>query len=187
MKTVLKDLSSEDEGRHIFSQNHRNYPHRRINSWQKKSLPICRFSGCKKSSRLRDTEGWMDLMNLITCLVCGPCGELEFLLKQIFTVSMRRWLDLAACWWVVDDCSCWWVILYSSLLNSAKPMVQCTNKRLEYLLAKIPSRRGELSERDPYRQEYELCHLGFLLGACVLLFSRSKLWSIQIEEPIFSW
>lgn len=74
-----------------------------------------------------------------------------------------------------------------SLLNSSKPTVQCTNKRLEYLLCKIPSRRGgELFDRDPNRLECELCHLGFLLGACVILFSRSKLRSIQIEESTFS-
>ena len=45
---------------------------------------------------------------------------------------------------------------------------------------------GELFDRDPNRLECELCHLGFLLGACVILFSRSNLWSIQIEESTFS-
>ena len=75
MKTVRKALSSEDEGRQIFRLNQQNYRHRGINSWQEKSLPICRFSGCKKSGRLRDTESWLDLMNLITCLICEPSGE----------------------------------------------------------------------------------------------------------------
>ena len=32
-------------------------------------------------------------------------------------------------------------------------MVQRTNERLEYLLSKVPSRRGELSDRGPYRLE----------------------------------
>ena len=97
MKTVRKALSSEDEGRQIFRRNQQNYRHRGINSWQEKSLPIGWFSGCKKSSRLRDTESWLDLMNLITCLICGPSGERKFLLEQIFTVTMGRWLDLEAC------------------------------------------------------------------------------------------
>ena len=97
MKTVRKALSSEDEGRQIFRQNQQNYRHRGINSWQEKSLPIGWFSGCKESSRLRDTESWLYLMNLIPCLICGPSGERKFLLEQIFTVTMRRWLDLEAC------------------------------------------------------------------------------------------
>ena len=97
MKTVRKALSSEDEGRKIFRQNQQNYRLRGINSWQEKSLPIGWFSGCKESSRLRDTESWLYLMNLITCLICGPSGERKFLLEQIFTVTMRRWLDLEAC------------------------------------------------------------------------------------------
>ena len=97
MKTVRKALSSEDEGRQIFRQNQQNYRHRGINSWQEKSLPIGWFSGCKESSRLHDTESWLYLMNLITCLICGPSGERKFLLDQIFTVTMRRWLDLEAC------------------------------------------------------------------------------------------
>ena len=100
MKTVRKALSSEDEGRQIFRQNQQNYRLRGINSWQEKSLPIGWFSGCKESSRLRDTESWLYLMNLITCLIYGPSGERKFLLGQIFTVTMRRWLDLEACWWV---------------------------------------------------------------------------------------
>ena len=97
MKTVRKALSSEDEGRQIFRQNQQTYRHRGINSWQEKSLLIGWFSGCKESSRLRDTESWLYLMNLITCLICGPSGERKFLLEQIFTVTMRRWLDLEAC------------------------------------------------------------------------------------------
>ena len=84
MKTVRKDLSSEDKSRQIFRQNHQNYRHRGINPWQQQRLPICRFSGCKKSSRLRDTEGWLDLMNLITCLICGPSGERNFQLKRFY-------------------------------------------------------------------------------------------------------
>ena len=96
MKTVRKALSSEDEGRQIFRQNQQNYRHRGINSWQEKSLPIGWFSGCRESSRLRDTESWLYVMNLITCLIYGPSGERKFLLEQIFTVTMRRWLDLEA-------------------------------------------------------------------------------------------
>lgn len=44
----------------------------------------------------------------------------------------------------LKDCSLF------SLLNSSKPTVQCTNKRLEYLLSKIPSRRegGTVRQRS---------------------------------------
>ena len=146
MKTVRKDLSSEDKSRQIFRKNHQNYRHRGINSWQKRSLPICRFSGRKKSSRLRDTEGWLDLINLITCLICGPNGERKFLLKSFY-----RNHEVVGSGGLLMS----YLKEYSlfSLLNSFKPMVQCTNERLEYLLSKVPSRRGELSDRDPYRLE----------------------------------
>ena len=134
MKTVRKDLSSEDTSRQIFRQNHQNYRHRGINPWQKQSLPICRFSGCKKSSRLRDTEGWLDLMNLITCLICGP-RERNFLLKSFYRNHEKVVGFGGLLMSYLKDCSLF------SLLNSSKPTVQCTNKRLEYLLSKIPSRR----------------------------------------------
>ena len=175
MKTVRKDLSSEDKSRQIFRQNHQNYRHRGINPWQKQSLPICRFSGCKKSSRLRDTESWLDLMNLITCLICRPNGERKFLLKSFYRNHEKVVGSGGLLMSYLKDYSLF------SLLNSSKPMAQCTNERLEYLLSKVPSRRGELSDRDPYRLEYELCYLGFLPGTCVMLFSRSKPRSIQIE------
>ena len=75
-----------------------------------------------------------------------------------------------------------------SLPNIFKPTVQCTNKNdwSTFFLRSPRGGRGELFDRDPNRLECELCHLGFLLGACVILFSRSKLWSIQIEESTFS-
>ena len=40
-----------------------------------------------------------------------------------------------------------------------------------------------MSNRDPYRLEYT-SHLSFLHCARGMLFSRSRLWFIQIEEQI---
>lgn len=170
MKTVRKALSSEDEGRQIFRQNQQNYRHRGINSLQEKSLPICRFSGCKKSSRLRDTESWLDLMNLITCLICEPSGERKFFARANFYRNHKKVVgsgDLLMSY--LRDYSLFSLLDWST-----------------FFLRSSREGRGELFDRDPYRLECELCHLGFLPGACVILFSQSKLWSIQIEEPIFS-
>ena len=133
MKTVRKDLSSEDKSRQIFRQNHQNYRHRGINPWQKQCLPICRFSGCKKSSRLRDTESWLDLMNLITCLIFWPSGERKFLLKSFYRNHEKVVGSGGLLMSYLKDYSLF------SLLNSSKPMVQCTNERLEYLLSKVLS------------------------------------------------
>ena len=135
MKTVRKALSSEDEGRQIFRQNQQNYRLRGINSWQEKSLPIGWFSGCKESSRLRDTESWLYLMNLITCLIYGPSGERKFLLGHFYRNHEKVVGFGGLLMSYLKDCSLF------SLLNSSKPTVQCTNKRLGYLVSKIPSRR----------------------------------------------
>ena len=177
MKTVRKDLSSEDKSRQIFRQNHQNYRHRGINPWQKQCLPICRFSGCKKSSRLRDTESWLDLMNLITCLICWPSGERKFLLKSFYRNHEKVVGSGGLLMSYLKDYSLF------SLLNSSKPMIQCTNERLEYLLSKVLLTVRQRSISPGIRTLPPRLFTGYMRD---VIYSRSKLWSIQIEEPIFS-
>ena len=50
MKTVRKDLSSEDKSRQIFRQNHQNYRHRGINPCKSKACLSVGFQGARSQA-----------------------------------------------------------------------------------------------------------------------------------------